>query len=79
MTSTLKRIALEHSNVLVTRLILGGAKFHSLLRAHHLLDAYFLTIESVCLLTRLYVIEVVGWVVRLIASMFILVVPTMGE
>ena len=38
-------------------LIMGGANFHSLLSAHHLIGTYFLTIESdkcMCLLTRRY-------------------------
>ena len=35
----------------------AGPKFHSLLSAHHLISAYFITTESdkcMCLLTRLY-------------------------
>ena len=42
LSSYLAGFALKHSNVL----IVGGAKIHSLLSAHHLIGAYFLATES---------------------------------
>ena len=65
--SQLAGLVLERSNVLTV----GGAKLHSLLSAHHLIGAYFLTTESdkrMRLLTRLYGICFIDLQVRLLSE-----------